>query len=181
VETRPEPAAVFTDKTASAVADAVVAADVTADEPTIPAVTRLAMVASPEATSIATAPAAPSLINVIGTLIFTLYNLATRLFEGPPLLPPGSTVTVRTSTLHIDYGPGYDLPANWYFPDDPNPTGLIYLQHGFLVSAPFYSYTAATLAEQTHSIVVAPSVTSNFFASDGFWLGGATAPRSDTT
>jgi hypothetical protein len=123
--------------------------------------------------SVAVAPQQPSLINVIGTLIFTLFNVATRLFEGPPLLPPGSTVTVRTSTLHIDYGPGYDLPANWYFPDDPNPNGLIYLQHGFLASAPFYSYTAATLAEQTHSIVVAPSVTSNFFAYDGFWLGGA--------
>jgi hypothetical protein len=35
-----------------------------------------------------------------------------------------------------------------------------------------YSYTAATLAEQTHSIVVAPSLTSNFFDSDGAWLGG---------
>ena len=35
-----------------------------------------------------------------------------------------------------------------------------------------YSYTAATLAEQTNSIVVAPSLTSNFFDADGAWLGG---------
>lgn len=143
-------------------------------KPATPTVARVTtMAAAEKATAAATAPAAPSLVNIIGTLIFTLYNVATRLFEGPPVLPAGSTVTVRTSTLHIDYGPGYDLPANWYFPADQKPTGLIYLQHGFLASAPFYSYTAATLAEQTHSIVVAPSVTSNFFASDGFWLGGA--------
>jgi hypothetical protein len=35
-----------------------------------------------------------------------------------------------------------------------------------------YSYTAATLAEQTNSIVVAPSLTSNFFDADAAWLGG---------
>jgi pimeloyl-ACP methyl ester carboxylesterase len=124
-------------------------------------------------TSTATTPPFSGLLSAIGTLVFNLYGIATRLLGGPPILPPNSTVTVRTSTLHIDYGPGYDLPADWYFPADENPTGLIYLQHGFLASAPFYSYTAATLAEQTHSIVVAPSVTSNFFAYDNFWLGGA--------
>jgi hypothetical protein len=35
-----------------------------------------------------------------------------------------------------------------------------------------YSYTAATLAEQTHSIVVTPSLTSNWFDADAAWLGG---------
>ncbi len=53
---------------------------------------------------------------------------------------------------------------------DP-PDQLIYLQHGFLARGPWYSYTAAALAEQTHSIVVAPSITSNFFAADACWLG----------
>ena len=150
------------------------AATALAEEPATPMTAHLAMVAAPE--PVAAAAAAPSvspIIRVIGSLIFTAYNLALRLFEGPPKLPPGSTVTVRTSTLHFDYGPGYDLPADWYFPDDPNPTGLIYLQHGFLAAAPFYSYTAATLAEQTNSIVVAPSVTSNPYAPNGFWLSGA--------
>jgi pimeloyl-ACP methyl ester carboxylesterase len=52
------------------------------------------------------------------------------------------------------------------------PDRLIYLQHGFLARGPWYSYTAAALAEQTHSIVVAPSITSNFLASDACWLGG---------
>ena len=125
--------------------------------------------------SVAVAPQQPSLINVIGTLIFTLFNVATRLFEGPTVLPPGSTVTVRSSTLQLG---GYEVPADWYFPTDPAPDRLIYLQHGFLASGRFYSYTAATLAEQTHSIVVAPSVTSNFFASDGFWIGGAPLQRA---
>jgi pimeloyl-ACP methyl ester carboxylesterase len=126
-----------------------------------------------EVTSTAATPPFSGLLSAIGTLVFNLYGLAIGLLGGPPVLPANSTVTVRSSTLHIDYGPGYDLPANWYFPADENPTGLIYFQHGFLASAPFYSYTAATLAEQTHSIVVAPSVTSNFFAYDNFWLGGA--------
>ncbi|MGX9789879.1 hypothetical protein [Mycobacterium sp. MMS18-G62] len=121
-------------------------------------------------TAEAAAPPQPSLINVIGTLIFTVFNVATRLFEGPPVLPPGSTVTVRSSTLQLG---AYEVPADWYFPTDPDPDRLIYLQHGFLASGRFYSYTAATLAEQTHSIVVAPTVTSNFFAADGFWIGGA--------
>src|SRR5215217_1624286 len=127
-------------------------------------------VATAAGTAMAEAPQPPSLINVIGTLIFTLFNVATRLFEGPPVLPPGSTVTVRSSMLQLG---AYEVPADWYFPADPDPEGLIYLQHGFLASGRFYSYTAATLAEETHSIVVAPSVTSNFFASDGFWIGGA--------
>jgi Alpha/beta hydrolase family len=123
----------------------------------------------------AAAPQGPTLLNVIGTLIFNLYAIATRLLGGPPVVPPGSTVTVRQSTLQIDCGDGYVVPADWYFPtagSEP-PTRLIYLQHGFLASGPWYSYTAATLAEQTNSIVVAPSLTSNFFACDACWLGGA--------
>jgi pimeloyl-ACP methyl ester carboxylesterase len=35
-----------------------------------------------------------------------------------------------------------------------------------------YSYTAAALAEQTNSIVVAPTMSTNGFAPDGMWLGG---------
>lgn len=158
------------------------AAAVVIDQPDEqPAVARTAMAAAPEqatATATATVPGSSVILNVIGAVIFGLYNLALRLFEGPPILPAGSTVTVRTSTLHFDYGSGYDLPANWYFPEDPDPTRLIFLQHGFMASAPLYSYTAATLAEQTHSIVVAVSASSNFLAWDGFWLGGAPYQQS---
>jgi acetyl esterase/lipase len=153
----------------------VVVQDEAADVPEA-AVTEMAFAATSNALApTAAAPQAPSLINVIGTLIFNLYSFATRVFGGPPVLPPGSTVTVRQSTLHIDCGDGYDVPADWYIPSTgaEAPTRLIYLQHGFLASGPWYSYTAAALAEQTKSIVVAPSLTSNFFACDACWLGAA--------
>lgn len=138
--------------------------------------------AAPLAATTATAPQIPDLIRVIGTIVFDLYGLATRIFGGPPILPPNSTVTVRSSTLRIDCGcaegEGKEVPADWYIPETaegaPPPDRLIYLQHGFLASGPWYSHTAAALAEQTNSIVVAPTITSNFFALDGCWLGGAT-------
>jgi pimeloyl-ACP methyl ester carboxylesterase len=133
-----------------------------------------------EISAAAVAPQPPALINVIGTLIFNLYSFATRLIGGPPVVPPGSTVTVRQSTLQIDCGDGYVVPADWYVPagaEQSPPEHLIYLQHGFLASGPWYSYTAATLAEQTNSIVVAPSLTSNFFACDACWLGAAPMQR----
>ena len=57
--------------------------------------------------------------------------------------------------------------------ENPEPDRLIYLQHGFLAAAPWYSHTAAALAEQTNSIVVAPSITSNFLDFGQCWLGGA--------
>lgn len=130
-------------------------------------------VLAPRSTTVA--PAAPSLltsvISPLATAFFNVFDSGFAAIAGPPVLPPGSTVTVQTSTLQFDNG--YTAPANWYFPADPKPQGLIYLQHGFLVQGAVYSYTAAALAEQTHSIVVAPTITSNFFAADGNWLGGA--------
>ncbi|HEY7052696.1 MAG TPA: hypothetical protein VH496_11285 [Mycobacterium sp.] len=115
-------------------------------------------------------------LSAIATAVFRVFDSAFLAVAGPPVLPPGSTVTVESSTLQ--YGNGYVAPADWYFPADPNPKGLIYFQHGFLALAPIYSYTAAALAEQTHSIVVAPTITSNFLAADGNWLGGTTMPAA---
>lgn len=121
----------------------------------------------------ATAPARQTLLSLIGTVIFNIYSVAIRVLGGPPILPAGSTVTVRSSSLTIDCGDGYDVPADWYVPEGPTPTRLIYFQHGFMAAGPFYSYTAARLAEATHSIVVATSLTSNFLACDGCWVGGS--------
>jgi pimeloyl-ACP methyl ester carboxylesterase len=171
-ETISEPVAATVEK-----ALVVVASEVA--DTTEPAVTEMAFAAPASSAVIAPTAAAaqaPSLINVIGTLIFNLYSFATRVFGGPPVLPPGSTVSVRQSTLEIDCGDGYVVPADWYIPagaEEEPPTRMIYLQHGFLAAGPWYSYTAATLAEQTNSIVVAPSLTSNFFACDACWLGAA--------
>jgi hypothetical protein len=121
----------------------------------------------------AAAPRAPTLVDFVGSIVLNVVMGLIHTFDGAPVLPAGSNVTVRTSTLTIPVARGRTVEADWYFPNDgPTPTRLIYLQHGLGASAPMYSYTAATLAEQTHSIVVAPSLTSNFFDSDGAWLGG---------
>jgi hypothetical protein len=121
----------------------------------------------------ATATRRPTLINTVGSIVLNVVMGLIHTFDGAPVLPPGSTVTVRTSTLTIPVAGGRTVQADWYFPDNgETPTRLIYFQHGLGASGPMYSYTAATLAEQTNSIVVVPSLTSNFFDADGAWLGG---------
>lgn len=126
----------------------------------------------------ASSPRKQTLLSVIGAVIFNIYSVAIRVLGGPPILPPNSTVTVRSSKLRIDCGDGYDVPADWYVPDGATPTRLIYFQHGFMAAGPFYSYTAARLAEATNSIVVATSLTSNFLACDGCWVGGTQMHRA---
>jgi acetyl esterase/lipase len=146
------------------------------EEPEFSAVAFAAPLAAPVSAT-ATAPLLNVLLDVVGTIIFGIYNFAIQLFGGPPMLPPGSTVTVLSSRLRLDCGcapgSGETVPVDWYIPKDPEPDRIIYLQHGFLAAGPWYSYTAATLAEQTKSIVVAPSITSNFLKYDQCWLGGA--------
>lgn len=146
-----------------------------------PQLTSVAFAAPAAARVNAMASASPLnvVLDIIGTIVFGLYNFLTRTVGGPPGLPPGSTVTVHSSRLRIDCGcapgEGQEVPVDWYIPqdlDEENPR-LIYLQHGFLAAGPWYSYTAAALAEETNSIVVAPSITSNFLSYDQCWLGGA--------
>ncbi|ULE33920.1 alpha/beta hydrolase [Mycobacterium sp. IDR2000157661] len=156
--------------------------DNAADAAETPEVQAVAFAAAPTAAvnATATAPQIPGIIRVIGTIVFNLYGMATRLLGGPPILPANSTVTVRSSSLVLncgcDDGDTIEVTADWYVPKavkDQPPERLIYLQHGFLASGPWYSHTAAALAEQTNSIVVAPSITSNFLAADACWLGAA--------
>ncbi|WNG93791.1 alpha/beta fold hydrolase [Mycobacterium sp. ITM-2016-00318] len=117
----------------------------------------------------------PPVISALGTAVFGLISFAESVFEGPPMALPGSGVTVERSTLRIG---DQEVPADWYFPDtyDPEsgtpPERIIYLQHGFLARGVFYDYTASYLAKSTNSVVVAPTLTSNIFATDGMWLGG---------
>lgn len=119
----------------------------------------------------------PPLVNVLGSKLLTSLMNVIRLFDGPPTLPPGSTVSVRSSTLTLSVGKTVD--TDWYFPKDADQsTRLIYLQHGFLATGPMYSYTAARLAERTNSIVVVPTLSSNFFDSAALWVGGAPMQRS---
>ena len=88
-----------------------------ADETEAPEVAAVAFASAAEAAVDATAAAPPfsGLLNVIGTVVFTLYNLATAIIGGPPILPANSGVTVRSSTLHLDCGcnggQGVDVPG----------------------------------------------------------------------
>ncbi|WP_237571886.1 alpha/beta hydrolase [Mycolicibacterium lacusdiani] len=128
-------------------------------------------------------PSPPSLLDVVGSVIASVVvNLGSlvintlqaleALVQGPPVLPPGSTVTVRSSTIELNTG--QRVAANWYYPEgDVPPTRMILLQHGFLAQGPMYSYTAANLASRTNSIVVTPTLPSNMFAGDDAWLGGS--------
>lgn len=118
------------------------------------------------------------LVNIVGSLVFNVVGAALQVFSGPPALPPGSTVTVRTSTLTMP-GTSQIVRADWYFPEDADSaTGVIYLQHGFMATGPMYSYTAAYLAEETNSIVVAPTLSSNLFDPSGEWIGGEPMQQS---
>ena len=120
----------------------------------------------------ASTPAPATLINLVGTVVFDLLGAAIQAFSGAPVLPPGSNVTVRVSTLTLETG--QTVSADWYFPQNADSTTrLIYFQHGFLATAPMYSYTIAALAQETDSIVVAPTLSSNLFDPSGDWLGGA--------
>ncbi|HUO39336.1 MAG TPA: lipocalin [Mycobacterium sp.] len=86
-------------------------------------------------------------------------------------------VKVGHSLLKIPCGPGgYTARADWYFPTQADGSvqavGVIWLQHGFLLNKWFYSKLATTLAQQTDSIVVVPTLTSNPLACAGCWLNG---------
>lgn len=112
-----------------------------------------------------------SLLGLVSAALFNTLTAVERVVTGPPLVPPNSQVTVRSSRLKV--ADGLSVPADWYYPaGDAPPERMILLQHGFFAIGPMYSYTAAALAERTNSIVVAPTLTSNPLAAGGMWLGG---------
>ncbi len=116
------------------------------------------------------APQPRTLQDVIQSLFTEIIGAAIRFVAGPPVVPLGVNVTVRSSLLEITEG--RYVRAHWYYPDDvEEPEQLIYLQHGFRGVGAMYSYTASWLAERTNSIVVVPTLSSNPYVRDGFWLG----------
>ncbi|MGV0815275.1 hypothetical protein ABQF34_25235 [Mycolicibacterium boenickei] len=119
---------------------------------------------------LATAAPALSLPEQIQSIVFDFVGVAVTAIAGPPVVPAGSDVTVRSSSLEITEG--RTVPADWYYPEgDEPPERIILLQHGFLGVSAMYSYTAANLAERTNSVVVVPTYSSNRFVRDEFWLG----------
>lgn len=108
------------------------------------------------------APSIFDALNDVFTSVYNSYTGAMQFIAGPARAPFGSPVRVEGSDLTV--GTGVVVPVDWYFPPGSAPaTGLIYLQHGMLATSRFYSATAAYLAEKTHSIVVAPTLTWNPF------------------
>jgi Alpha/beta hydrolase family len=162
----------------SAVAPAATApaAEATTDavEPARPVATEKALTLTAAAAT-TKSTRAPSLVNVVGSVVLKLLTGLIHLIDGPPVLPGGSTVTVHTSSLTLPIGAGRKVQADWYFPEHVDEsTRFIYFQHGFLASGPMYSYSAARLAERTNSIVVVPSLSSNFFDPNAEWVNGST-------
>ncbi|MEN4398222.1 alpha/beta fold hydrolase [Mycolicibacterium senegalense] len=146
------------------------------DQPVTRPIAQLAAAATIGAPVAAPRPA--PLVNIVGSLVFNVVGAALQVFSGPPVLPPGSNVTVRSSTLDMP-GTNQTVRADWYFPEDPDSaTGVIYLQHGFMATGPMYSYTAAYLAEETNSIVVVPTLSSNLFDTGAEWIGGEPMQQS---
>ncbi|MGV0792902.1 hypothetical protein [Mycolicibacterium sp. XJ1819] len=138
------------------------AAEDTPDAPDEPAVYALAAPVETEQQM-----TGPTLLNVIGTLAWSLLDFVVKLVEAPPVVLPERSVTAGRSTLEIDCGDGYTADADWYYPKEGEPDKLIYFQHGFLARAFVYDRTLTELAERNNAIVVAPSITSNYFACDG--------------
>lgn len=114
----------------------------------------------------------PSLLNVVGSFFWGLFDALTKFVDVPPALPPGSALAAGRSKLDIDCGDGYTADADWYFPAEGAPDKLLYFQHGFPARAGFYNVTLAQLAERNNAIVVAPSITSNIFACDACAASG---------
>lgn len=131
----------------------------------------LAPSAAEQATSLA--PARPTLVNIVGALAWSVLDAVTKFIDIPPKMPAGSPVSFGRSTVEIDCGPdGYTADADWYYPSSGEPDKIIYFQHGFLARAVFYDVTLRELAERNNAIVVAPSITSNYFDCHGCSLTG---------
>lgn len=151
-------------------AEAVTVAESVAESNNSGTVTALRMM-SAATTLEAVDPPPTTILGFITSIVFGLLTTLEAVVTGPPGLPAGSSVSVRSSSLQINQT--MTVSADWYFPNSGEPPQrMILLQHGFLAIGPMYSYTAARLAEDTHSIVVAPTLTSNPFADGGLWLGG---------
>jgi len=118
----------------------------------------------------------PKPLSVLGDVVFDTVAALERIVGGDPVVPPQLRDSVEVSSSTLVVSPGHEVESNWYLPKttagQPAPSRLIYLQHGFLANGPLYSYTASYLANQTNSIVVTTTYTSNPFEADGMWLGG---------
>jgi YVTN family beta-propeller protein/VCBS repeat-containing protein len=107
-------------------------------------------------------------LNADGTRLYVSdqYDRALRSMS----LVTGTSMTTGQSSLAIPGAGGRTLSATWYFPNkDERPAGLIYLQHGFFRSSANVSALARQLADSTNSIVVTPTISSDYFDPYNIW------------
>ena len=86
-----------------------------------------------------------------------------------PRSPSAGSTVIGRSTLVLPGSNGYAVNTTWYFPNhDEAPIGLIFMQHGWTRTDTNLSALAQQLADQTNSIVVSPTVSSN--PSDRYYI-----------
>lgn len=110
-------------------------------------------------------------LNPFDRFLETVTSTVIHLLFGAPAEAPAG---VRVGHSGLELADDVTVDADWYFPD-AEPTGVIYLQHGFLRSKTNVSALAGVLAQQTNSIVVAPTLSSNFLGNDPYWINGPAA------
>lgn len=108
---------------------------------------------------------------------------------GGPLTNGVTGVKVSHSVLNIPLAGAsttgaadYAAPADWYFPTQADGTvqanGVIWLQHGFMADKSYYSALATTLAKQTNSIVVVPTISSLPLTCSDCWINSVAMEKA---
>lgn len=72
---------------------------------------------------------------------------------------------------------GTTVSADWYRPPG-EPTGLVWLQHGFSRRKRHVASLAAAVAASTGAVVVAPTIGSGFWSRSGCWINGDAMHRA---
>jgi hypothetical protein len=72
---------------------------------------------------------------------------------------------------------GTTVAVDWYRPPG-DPTGLVWLQHGFSRRKRHVASLAAAVAASTGAVVVAPSIGSGFWSRSGCWINGDAMHRA---
>ncbi len=114
-------------------------------------------------------------LKTLGAALLLGASAAASAIARDEFMPNDSRVLVGQSLLNIPCGRlGRRVTATWYYPmpEAEAPVGLVWVQHGFLLSSRNVAELARSLAETTGAIVVAPTLSSNPLDIEGCWLNG---------
>ncbi len=100
------------------------------------------------------------------SLLLLLLKMSTSaLFSSSLELPVASGVFVKSAVTVV--------PVDWYMRSDlASPTGIVWLQHGFMRTKENVASIARAIAVGTDAVVVAVTVSSNPLALSGVWING---------